>query len=93
MSLTGFNPKVNTTALNAFLVALLEKHYENKGETVTEEQIDIIRENYPDNEFIDNDEFVAYFEEHTWTDELAEKYGEIGNEGNGYYFVDPDDND
>jgi hypothetical protein len=83
--------KINPEAAHAFTVALLEEFYETKGKgRVTDETILKLRGT---DEFIDNDEFVFAFEENVWTEENSEKFGDVHNDGAGYYLSDGDDED
>jgi len=83
--------ELNSNAVHAFTVALLEEFYETKGKgRVTDAEILKFRGT---DEFIDNDEFVAAYEEKIWTDENTDKFGEVHNDDTGYYLSDGEDDE
>jgi hypothetical protein len=76
----------DTAAVHKFTVALIETFYE--GGHVTDAELEKMRGN--DN-FIDNDEFALAYEEHIWTDENADKFGDLRyDDMTGYFLRDED---
>lgn len=59
---------------------------DNDDAVVGDSEISEIRKLHADG-FIDNDDFMNYFDENVWTDEDGDCYAYIHNDGQGGYFL------
>lgn len=78
--------RFNSATVHAFTVGLLETFYESGDDNrVTDAELEKMRGN---DDFIDNDEFVFAYEEHIWTDDNVEKFGDVCKDEKGYFVSD-----